>query len=678
MLSFAEELLVLLIDEDGGDLVSIPDRTLNYALAGAALLELGLAYRINTDATSLTIVDPTPLGDDLLDPVLADLVRETAERAESVRTESVPWSAPPEFWVRQVAGNAEDLRVRATERLVAQGILEADDTGLLGLSRLVSRSRRYTTADGEIEQEIRLRMMRILFGNELPGPRDAALISLVNACEVFQRILTHEEYEEVREKIDLYARLDRLGRAVANAIRVVTVADSQAMRRVLRKRGGGWPKVSGLPLLGNSLQMRKDLIGFITEQHLKLGPVFELNAFKRKMIVLAGPEANLFLLREGKNHFRNRDQWLGFNTELGAVHALISMDGADHTELRRHMRAGYSRGLAERRVADADAILAREIGRLPEGQPVPVFDTFQHVITEQIGQMSGGMSSDAYRRDMITFMDSLIMVHLVRVYPRFMMRRPKVQRARRRVNAFFEEVIAAHEPELRRDAPNRNLVDDLLEVHRSNPNLMSETDMWFSIMGPFIVGMHTVAATVSYILYSLIRHPEVMARVQVEADQLFAESPPTSEGVRNSTDALNATLETMRLYPIVPGITRQVSNSFDFAGYRIPAGANLLIATPVTNFLPEIHPEPYRFDIDRFSTEGRRAHGRPGIYAPFGLGSHSCLGQGFAQVLMPLTIMGLLHRWEITLAPPDYQIKTNYTPLPRPENRFKIQMRSRS
>lgn len=669
MLNIVEELLVLLIDENRGDLVSIPARTLNYALAGAVLLELGLAYRIDTDDDTLTVVNRTPLGDGLLDPILADLAQEITSRPEP---------APPEFWVRRLANDADDIRETATARLVDLGILGTDDGGLLSLSRFVARARRYTAASGETGQEIHLRMMNVLFGDELPWPRDAAIISLANACGVFQRILSPEEYDEVRDRIDLYARLDRLGRAVASAIRAVTVADSQAMRRVMQQRGGSWPKVAGLPLLGNSLKMSKDLVGFITEQHIKLGPVFELNAFKRKMVVLAGPEANLFLLRQGKDHFRNRDQWLDFNTELGAVHALVSMDGADHAELRSHMRSGYSRGLAERRVEDADAILAREIGGLPAGQSIPVFGAFQRVVTEQIGHLSGGMSSHEYLRDMITYMDTLIMVHLARVYPRFMMRRPKVQRARRRANAFFEEVLAAHEPELRRDAPHRNLIDDLLEVHRTNPNLMAETDMWFAVMGPFIVGMHTVAATISYILYSLLRNPEAMDRVQAEADQLFADGQPTSEGLRNSTDALNATLETMRLYPIVPGITRQVSNSFDFAGYRIPAGTNLLVATPVTNFLPEIHPEPYRFDIDRFSIERRRAHMRPGIYAPFGLGSHSCLGQGFAQVLMPLTVMGLLRRWEVTLDPPGYQLKTNYTPLPRPDKRFKMRLRSRS
>ena len=84
--------------------IGIPARTLNYALTGAALLDLRLAYRIDTGATTLTVVDPMPLGDDLLDPVLAYLAQEITRSP----------SAAPEFWVRRLAGGADELRERVT------------------------------------------------------------------------------------------------------------------------------------------------------------------------------------------------------------------------------------------------------------------------------------------------------------------------------------------------------------------------------------------------------------------------------------------------------------------------------------------------------------------------------------------------------------------------------------
>ena len=49
-------------------------RTEHLVLAGAVLMDLQLANRIDTDLDNLTVSNPTPLGDDVLDPTLADIV----------------------------------------------------------------------------------------------------------------------------------------------------------------------------------------------------------------------------------------------------------------------------------------------------------------------------------------------------------------------------------------------------------------------------------------------------------------------------------------------------------------------------------------------------------------------------------------------------------------------------
>ena len=132
MFNLAEELLLLVMDEDNGEATSVPARTLSYALAGAVLLELALQGRIDTGLEILEVTDPTPLKDDLLDPVLSDIVEVSKDGPRN-----------PEFWVRRVAERSEELRSLTLERLAAAGVVEADDTGFFSLSRLVARARRY-------------------------------------------------------------------------------------------------------------------------------------------------------------------------------------------------------------------------------------------------------------------------------------------------------------------------------------------------------------------------------------------------------------------------------------------------------------------------------------------------------------------------------------------------------
>ena len=164
-----------------------------------------------------------------------------------------------------------------------------------------------------------------------------------------------------------------------------------------------------------------------------------------------------------------------------------------------------------------------------------------------------------------------------------------------------------------------------------------------------------------------------MARLQSEADRLCADGTPTRGGLRGLDVTHRAAMETMRMYPVAPFLIRTVTNSFEFAGYRIPAGENVMIATMVPHYLPECFPEPDRFDIDRYTPE-RAEHRQPEVYAPFGFGAHRCLGSGFAEVQIAVTMTTILHEVELELVPADYTLKTTQIPFPSPNKSFKVRV----
>ena len=207
---FAEELLLLLFDERADDLsISLPAERLHILLAGAVLMDLALEERIDTDLKRLMLVDPTPLNDDLLDPVLADIAR-------------APETSDTDTWVRRQAERGEAIREGALARLTARGILESTDSSTFFLSRRVSWARRYRpSADETVRDEVRLRIMRVLFSDDIPDPRDTVIICLAAAGGIFERILARSELADVQDRIDLVKRLDLIGQSVARAARAV-------------------------------------------------------------------------------------------------------------------------------------------------------------------------------------------------------------------------------------------------------------------------------------------------------------------------------------------------------------------------------------------------------------------------------------------------------------------------
>ena len=81
-----------------------------------------------------------------------------------------------------------------------------------------------------------------------------------------------------------------------------------------------------------------------------------------------------------------------------------------------------------------------------------------------------------------------------------------------------------------------------------------------------------------------------------EADASFTGGTLTADSLRTLDVTHRVALETLRMYPIAPAITRTVSNTFEFAGYTIPAGEKVIVATTVPHPWHEVAPQRERRD----------------------------------------------------------------------------------
>ena len=200
MLRFAEEIILLLLNDDDGRFARVPSWSMDYALAGAVLMDLALENRIDTDLERLVLVDSAPLGDTLLDPTLADIAAGEERNAR--------------YWVEHAANRAAEIREEALNRLVERGILERKEDRLLW----VFQSRRYPMVDGNEEREVRLRLMGVLFSDEIPDPRDIVLLSLTDACGILRGMLSRRELNSAATRIEQVRKLDLVGQATTQAI----------------------------------------------------------------------------------------------------------------------------------------------------------------------------------------------------------------------------------------------------------------------------------------------------------------------------------------------------------------------------------------------------------------------------------------------------------------------------
>ena len=201
MLGFVEEIVLLQLDDAGGRLVELPSSAGDIVVAGAALMDLALRNRIDTDLERLIVVDTTPTGDPILDDVLPRIAAAKRQLTTAMAIE-------------RLSANAEKYRQTALEHLKAQGILREVEGRFLW----VFHTRRYPVIDDREQREVKARLRQLVLTDEIPDPRDAALIALIEACGLLNLLLSTDEMRRTRDRVEQLARLDLIGQAVMQAV----------------------------------------------------------------------------------------------------------------------------------------------------------------------------------------------------------------------------------------------------------------------------------------------------------------------------------------------------------------------------------------------------------------------------------------------------------------------------
>jgi cytochrome P450 len=436
------------------------------------------------------------------------------------------------------------------------------------------------------------------------------------------------------------------------------------------------PLVPGLPFLGNTRELTKDLMGFIVAQYKRFGPIFRIHVPTGDIVIMAGPEANVFATQEGADKFSSREAWEGYGREFGVEKYIQDIDGEQHAKMRKLFKSSYSANMLLSDIPLLVEIAQNVVNRLQVGKEIPALYLFRLIVTEQLGRALANHAPGNNLDSMIATIRTSLNVHVNKQTPAFMLRMPSYVRAKRRFQQMGRDIVAEHHATSREKS---DLVDTVLaasEKDEFKEFLGSEEQILFAAAGPFVAGLDTAANECTYMLYELLKHPDILERCVEEADSLFSQGMPDSVQIRSHGVLHDAMMETLRLHSIAPVINRYAAKTFEFAGYRVDKGQNMLIATTAAHFLPEIFSDPYAFDITRFS-EPRKEHKKRGAYYPFGIGAHLCLGAGAAEAQIVLALAVVLHMVRLERVKPEQTLHIKNDPTPTFGYKFRVRVTER-
>ena len=242
-----------------------------------------------------------------------------------------------------------------------------------------------------------------------------------------------------------------------------------------------------------------------------------------------------------------------------------------------------------------------------------------------------------------------------------------------------------HVIEERRGSGAVGTIGDLLDcmltgVDRHSGEKLDDSNIIAQCITFLVAGHETTSGLLSFALYALLKHPEVLARGYEEVDRVLGTDLgvlPTYAQIHQMPYVSQILDETLRLWPTAPAVTRRPYADTVIGGkYRLEAGSAAVVLTMMLHRDREIWGEdPEAFDPDHFSPENRPKI-PPNAYKPFGNGQRACIGRQFALQEAVLVLSMLLQRFEF-IDFGNYQLETKQTLTIKPGN-FSMRVRQRT
>ncbi|MFZ0298023.1 MAG: cytochrome P450, partial [Candidatus Sulfotelmatobacter sp.] len=224
-------------------------------------------------------------------------------------------------------------------------------------------------------------------------------------------------------------------------------------------------------------------------------------------------------------------------------------------------------------------------------------------------------------------------------------------RARKRIDAVVYRMIDTH----RKTGLDRgSLLDLMLAASPANDEESRESfsreSLRDQVVTIFLAGYETVANALSWTWYLLSQNADCELRFHKEVERVLQGRLPAVEDVPRLCYTENVMAESLRMYPPAWAMGRYARNDFALGDFFLPARTTVLISQFVTHRDARYFPDPFRFDPDRFSVEGKARRAKF-TYFPFGAGVRQCIGESFAWMEGVLILATLAQRWKLRLLP---------------------------
>ncbi len=420
------------------------------------------------------------------------------------------------------------------------------------------------------------------------------------------------------------------------------------------------PGPKGNFLLGNSLQVKRDPLAFLTRCAREHGEIVRLRFAHQVAYLINKPDFIESVLVSNSQNFvktagrkPSRLSRLLHSNELLSRVVNFPSDGEFWTRERRWVQPSFHR---ERLVSYSDEMIARTrrmLGAWRDGETRNIHQEMMMLSLGVVAKTLFGAEVDGQAREVVTSFEVIMHEIASRMgnplqLPVFAptRRNARLRAAVRRLDAFMDSVIGQQRDD---GQLSDSLLSTLLNARDERGGIMTNGYWRYQIMTLFIAGYETTALALTWTWYLLSQNPEAWNKLSAELLSVLAGRVPTAADVPQLRYTEMVVKEAMRLYPPVWLFgARMALGDYELGGQRMPAGSMVIISPWVTQRDPHYFPDAEAFNPDRWSPSAAQ-HPPKYAYFPFSAGSRHCIGSSYAMMEMILIVATIAQSFRLSL-----------------------------
>ncbi|XP_029164213.1 cytochrome P450 4C1-like isoform X2 [Nylanderia fulva] len=263
----------------------------------------------------------------------------------------------------------------------------------------------------------------------------------------------------------------------------------------------------------------------------------------------------------------------------------------------------------------------------------------------------------------------------------------KQQKGLNFIRSFVDEMIQQRQCALNKSKTDvkeiihRAICDMLLK--KSNKESFTHDDIHDNVLTMLVAASDTIAITINFATFMLANFPEIQEKAYQELLGIYGLESPKFASIKYEDlqymDYLDRVIkETMRLFPAVPLIARQLTEDLRLGEFILPKDADIIIALGKVLRNKKYWPNPLMFDPDRFLPE-RLGNTYWDYYIAFSNGPRSCIGMKYTMISTKVILATLIRTFvfKVDKSIAIDKIKLNFDILLSPTEPLKVKLERR-